>query len=884
MSVFKPWAVFLAALVVILSAPIPGPRAQSSAPIHGASQAQPEAKSQDKGQEKGPAQGKAPETSPAKAGGQPPGQAEGQAAPAATDVPAKAPTFPPDAAIQDAREKLDANRAALDNLDAALKVEGLRAVDLDELRSRLDPLRREIFTRSDALSARLVDVKARLAELGSKPADGAPPEDPATTLDRERRQALSNEIEAALKQNVALAARAEQVSDRINTRRRALFTDQLFERAVSVLDPALWSAALPAVAAEWRSLELLTGDWVAYATQRQGTLALAGLGGGVLAILLLAVALRRLARRRLHRPAPADEEHFSRLRSAREALKVFLLEAVVAPAAILAISAFLGGFDVVPPRVEELLHGLTVAVFIYAIGIGVARALLAPEEPWRRMPAMSDRAAMIAFRYASLAVWTLAVAAFLHATHRALIAPVSLTVATSAVMALLLDAFVARYLVLLASADEEATDGAQDAASSPLAERLSWVRFFVWLVVAAVFGALVAGYVSFAAFLASRLVVAGAVLGGLYVLYGLIDAFFTEGISADTPRARAMSKTLGLSQTNLELIGVLVSGLLKVFLFVVAAFLIAGNWGNSTADLIDSVERASFGLRIGSTTITLWSVVSAVGLLIVGLVIARGLQRWITSAILPRTGLEPSLQSSIGTIVGYVGIILVLMATIGALGINLESIAIVAGALSVGIGFGLQSIVSNFVSGLILLAERPIRVGDTIAVKGEEGYVRRISVRSTEIETFERATVIVPNTDLITGMVKNWTHTNTSGRLIVTVSVAYDADAEEVRDILVSCACDHPQVLQSPPPRVFLSRFSEMGIVFELRCVVANVDYALTVKSDLHFQILSRFRKAGINMASQPWASMGRAPADLVPRPPEPPVPPPTSPPPGDEA
>ena len=128
---------------------------------------------------------------------------------------------------------------------------------------------------------------------------------------------------------------------------------------------------------------------------------------------------------------------------------------------------------------------------------------------------------------------------------------------------------------------------------------------------------------------------------------------------------------------------------------------------------------------------------------------------------------------------GYAALVAVVALALGALGIDLQKIALIAGALSVGIGFGLQAVVSNFVSGLILLAERPIRVGDWVVVKNEEGWVRRISVRATEIETFDRASVIIPNQEFITGVVKNWTHGNTMGRIIVKVRVAYDSDARQ---------------------------------------------------------------------------------------------------------
>jgi small-conductance mechanosensitive channel len=843
MRLVKPAVALAATLFLALSVAPPGARAQAANPA--------------------PAQGQSPaQNTPADAA---PGAAPANGAAPAVPAPKKA-LPPPDPGVQAAREKMDAGRAVLDALEASLSVEGLRNSDLDELRQRLDPARRELLARSDEIGPRLAAAKSRLEELGPKPAEGAAPEDPAASADRERLQRLHAELDAALKQNRALVGRADEISERISSRRRALFTGQLFERSVSVLDPALWTGAFAGLAGEWRALNYLVSDWSGYATQRQGRLAVIGIALGALAIAALVGALGRFVRMRLRKPAPPAGERLSRLKSAREAIKVFCLEALVAPLATLAAVAFANGFDVIPPRAEELIRGLTVAIFIIALGNGIARALLAPGEAWRRLPGLSDRAAGTAFRYFSFAVWALAIAAFLNATHRALFAPVGLTVVTSAVMALLIGAFIARFLINLGKDEAETASPAEGApaeaseATPAGTARLAWVRFIAWIVVAFLIGALVAGYVGFAAFVAARLVIAAAVLGGLYVLYSLIDAFFTEGLARGTHRSRTLSTTLGLKPESLELMGVVLAGLLKLLLFVVAAFLIAGSWGTSTADVMDTVERVTFGVRIGSTTITLWSVLSAVGLLLVGLVLARGLQRWVATAILPRTGLEPSLQSSIATILGYVGVIVAIMLSVGELGINLESIAIVAGALSVGIGFGLQSIVSNFVSGLILLAERPIRVGDTINVKGEEGYVRRISVRSTEIETFERATVIVPNTDLITGMVKNWTHSNTSGRIIVTVNVTFDADPEEVRDILVSCACDHPQVLQKPPPRVFLSKFADAGMVFELRCVVANVDYGLTVKSDLHFQLLSRFRKAGIVMASQPWAALGSAP------------------------
>ena len=184
------------------------------------------------------------------------------------------------------------------------------------------------------------------------------------------------------------------------------------------------------------------------------------------------------------------------------------------------------------------------------------------------------------------------------------------------------------------------------------------------------------------------------------------------------------------------------------------------------------------------------------------------------------------------------------------LGLSFEKFAIVAGALSVGIGFGLQSIVSNFVSGLILLWERAIRVGDWIVVGEEQGFVRQINVRSTEIETFDRATVILPNSNLVSGVVKNWVRSDRVGRVRITLGVAYEADPEQVRDILIGCAKAHEMVLAIPAPGAYFTQFGENAMDFELICFVEDVETGGRVKSDLHFAIFAKLHAAGIALPS----------------------------------
>jgi small-conductance mechanosensitive channel len=236
--------------------------------------------------------------------------------------------------------------------------------------------------------------------------------------------------------------------------------------------------------------------------------------------------------------------------------------------------------------------------------------------------------------------------------------------------------------------------------------------------------------------------------------------------------------------------------------------------------------------------------------LLVGLGATRVIQRWLELKYLPATQLDAGLRNSIKTGFGYLGFGLAGVLAFSQLGVSFDRLTIVAGALSVGIGFGLQSVVNNFVSGLILLWERPIKVGDWVVVGSEQGYVRRINVRSTEIETFDRASVIVPNSNLISGVVKNWVHHNRTGRISVQVTVAFMTEPEKVEAILIDCARRHKDVLKEPKPSVFFNKFSDTSLEFEMRCFIGDVELSQRVKSELHFAIFMRLKADGIYIAA----------------------------------
>jgi len=377
-----------------------------------------------------------------------------------------------------------------------------------------------------------------------------------------------------------------------------------------------------------------------------------------------------------------------------------------------------------------------------------------------------------------------------------------------------------------------------------------------------VFLSLVTGYIAFAFFEAKAMLRGGVIVGSVYLLMHLLNDVFETVFSPDSRSGLRMQESFGVSPVRLEQTAVVLSGVSRAFLLLLAIPLLLAPYGAGPEELLARGGQLFAVRSIGTLPIVPGNIFKALVVLVAGVAVMRIVKRWLSQRLLPKTALEPGMQMSIVTLLGYVCGVLVFVLVLATLKVDLQSITWVASALSVGIGFGLQAIVQNFISGLILLAERPVKVGDWVSLPGAgvEGDIKRINVRATEIQQGDRSTVIVPNSQLITQNVRNVTQAGALGRVQIRLPMPLSTEAGKARKVLLGVMGEHPSTLETPKPSVQLDTVDGQSLIFVCTAYVGSPREVAAVKSDLLFDMLDKLAAAQLPM-STPQDMVLRRPA-----------------------
>ncbi|ABC91312.1 probable mechanosensitive channel protein [Rhizobium etli CFN 42] len=737
-----------------------------------------------------------------------------------------------------AAKEIEKAKVQLGSLQDSVKENADNDDALVGLATKADELSRAVITISVNLRPRFDQIKNRLTEIGEPPKDGQPPEAQIVTDERNALAAERAQINAVTGDAENLSIAVTKLMNEIIAMRRQLFADTLFRRteiSISVLDDAA-----SAFVHEISEFSQALASWASFVWKFKRFPLFAAIFLSLASALILLSGSYRLFGSYLRRDeAVENPSYIGRLSIAFWSTLIRTL----ALAVLLVTSFFfLNSFNVLRPDIAPVIGALFGTIgLVYFVGRFV-NAIFAPSEPhWRLVKLSNLGARSIGYCLSAMAVVN-GLDYLFGTVSEAMGSPLVLTVVRSLIAALIIG------IILIAVSFSKpmlARSGDPDAPGR------HWPRgmaIILRVVGAALIVTALAGYVGLARFVATQLIITGAVVATMYV--GLLSgkAISRQESFGDTFFARFLARRFNLGPVAIDQVGLLVGLAMYAVALLVGIPLILLLWGFHVQDLQLIAFRLFTEVKLGGISISLLGICTGILLFAGVYLLTRWLQRWLDGNVMARSHVDLGVRNSVKTGIGYLGVGIAAIIGVSAAGIDLSSFALVASALSVGIGFGLQNIVSNFVSGLILLVERPFKVGDHVVSGTAEGIVKRISVRATEIETFRKQAIIVPNSELINGLVGNWTHRNKIGRSEIPVSVSYDADPQQVMDILLELTAKIPLVMRNPEPHVEFLRFGPYSLDFELRFFLADMGDGLTVRNNLRIEILKRFKAEGIEI------------------------------------
>ncbi|RRV48116.1 DUF3772 domain-containing protein [Pseudomonas sp. p106] len=752
--------------------------------------------------------------------------------PVANLVASELPVLDENASIEQLSDRLDQIR------------QGVTSNANDDLLSQLRMATVQVQRQADALSTlRAADVQKlddKLKVIGPVQKDEAA----TLALQRKELEAQKKSVLAEQDQATKLTQSARDLSTQIVNLRRSQFNSQVTSRAATPLSPAFWQSLIRPTEDDVMRLRDLRGEAAdavasALSAEHRGFF-ITSLVAAILVWTLVRLVLERLLAAAMIRWLPEG-----RLRRSALALSVSLATLGTIAGAVSLLRWGLQSSAMLGSDMASLTNHFLMLVVFSAFITGLGRAMLMLQRPSWRLPPIPDEVASALGWFPKLLALALMVMLTFERINSVIGTSLALTVATNGLTALVVAAIFSAALIRY----RRTLRKHELARPTGLAGLIPFV-IVVW--VGLILLTLLAGYLTLAYFLTAKLLWISMVATCAYLLTTFLADLCETLLSPRQPGGLALASSLGLAPRHQAQASTILTGVSRTVLLFLAVMLALMPSGTSPGELLLSLGDwdGTGGKLLGNLNIVPQDILLAVAMLLGGMLGIRVLKRWLSERLLPETDMDAGMRASLVTLVGYLGFLFLAMLVMSTLRINLTSLTWVVSALSVGIGFGLQQIVQNFISGLILLTERPVKVGDWVSLAGVEGDIRRINVRATEIQMSDRSTVIVPNSQFISQNVRNVTMGNALGVVGITLTLPLETDANQVRDLLLNAFHEHEAILDAPAASVTFKDLTTSGMVISVSGYVAGPRQVSGARSDLLFTILGRLRDEGIPLSS----------------------------------
>jgi len=723
----------------------------------------------------------------------------------------------------------------LDRIASRTEQADLLPVEIDGLREQTTDVRTAAMAAAAFARNDLADTKKLLAPLELKPGTDAPPETDAVKADRERLTEQATIAESRVKQCEVVIARADQLLERLTKVRGQLVLQTLLHRDPSPLSPSVWHKIGPQFLTSVKVLTSAMADWSreGFLTLSSGSPELVPLGLWAALTIVLWWVGRALRRRFGRGGTHIDARHDQTIISAIDGLGLVLVPVL----AVWLIGKLLLASNP-PAPIDALIPEAVGRLILLLLVFGMTAAGLSPARPeWRVLPFSDDSAQYLSRALRRLYSISLplefAYIALSRGEGREAVAAVGAVVLTSVVAVLSLPAL-----------SNRAWQAARPEGSElpPMIGGTWWAVARLLLILAVLSSIVCAliGYATLGAHLHTAISTTCLLIAIAFLLHKLAADLLEAAAAPGSPSGIFVRRTFGLPADSTLRGQYLVLLVFDAALVLLLAVAIPAAWSVDTDAMIDGLGQLVRGVKVGGVTISLGNVGMAIVAFFVCMLLARLTRSVVRDRVMPTVDAPMPLRQSIDAGLNYAGVMIAILVGIGALGVDFTNLAIVLGALSVGIGLGLQNIANNVISGVILLVERPIKAGDWVTVSGHEGFVRRINIRATEIETFQRTHVIVPNSMFLQNPVINRTYSDTSSRIEIKLTVPLATDVDAMEAILREAALGHARVLRIPPPIVRFVKVGTDGLEFELFVFVARLEDRLIVTNDLNRALLAK--------------------------------------------